>query len=80
MQRYLGSQVNDSLLLYLDDIIVYSENFDQHLAHLERVFQRLKDHGLKLQPKKCKLLQTEVQYLGHQVSRECLLAQKRSKL
>lgn len=68
MQRCLGSQVNDSLLIYLDDIIVYSDSFDTHLTHLERVFQKLHQHGLKLQPKKCALFKREVSYLGHIVS------------
>lgn len=68
MQRCLGSQVNDSLLIYLDDIIVYSGSFDMHLTHLERVFQKLHEHGLKLQPKKCTLFKKEVCYLGHMVS------------
>lgn len=70
MQRCLGSQVNDSLLTYLDDVIVYSKPFDMHLTHLDRVFQKLYDHGLKLQPKKCTLFPSEVTYLGHQVSQQ----------
>lgn len=55
MQRCLGAQVYDSLLIYLDDVIVYSPNFNTHLQHLEQVFCCLQEHGLKLQPRKCHL-------------------------
>ena len=63
MQRCLGNLVNDSLLIYLDDVVVFSSDFDRHLCHLEEVVQQLHQHGLKLQPKKC-LFQRET-YLGH---------------
>lgn len=68
MQRCLGGQVHDFLLIYLDDVILYSPDFDSHMAHLEQVFTKLKEHGLKLQPAKCRLFQRSVQYLGHVVS------------
>ncbi|XP_042563837.1 uncharacterized protein LOC122132932 isoform X2 [Clupea harengus] len=68
MQRCLGGQVHDFLLIYLDDIILYSPDFHSHIGHLEQVFSKLQDHGLKLQPTKCHLFQRSVQYLGHVVS------------
>ncbi|XP_028301871.1 uncharacterized protein LOC114462925 [Gouania willdenowi] len=68
MQRCLGNLVNDSLLIYLDDVIVFSPDFSSHLRHLEEVFQCLHNHGLKLQPAKCHLFQREVTYLGHVIS------------
>ena len=68
MQRCLGGQVHDHLLIYLDDVIVYSADFQGHLDHLTGVFQRLREHGLKLQPTKCHLFQQSVKYLGHVVS------------
>ncbi|XP_063075849.1 uncharacterized protein LOC134465891 isoform X1 [Engraulis encrasicolus] len=69
MQRCLGGKVHDFLLIYLDDVILYSPDFDSHLDHLEQVFTRLQEHGLKLQPLKCHLFQRSVQYLGHVVGR-----------
>ena len=53
---------------YLDDLIIFSQNFEQHIHHLQLVFQRLAEHNLKLAPKKCKLFRTSVRYLGHVVS------------
>lgn len=68
MQRCLGNLVNESLLIYLDDVVVFSSDFNSHLLHLEEVFVRLHQHGLKLQPRKCHLFQREVTYLGHVIS------------
>ena len=70
MQATLGDLHLNQCLLYLDDIIVFSKTFDDHLTNLERVFQRLKDANLKLKPSKCSFLHQEVKYLGHLVSRD----------
>ena len=57
-----------TLLIYLDDIIVFSQDLETHLERLEEVFQRLTSAGLKLKPSKCSLFCKRVQYLGHVVS------------
>lgn len=68
MQRCLGGQLTETTLVYLDDVIVYSPDFESHLQHLEQVFRALDKYGLKLQPDKCQLLRKEVKFLGHVVS------------
>jgi transposase InsO family protein len=68
MQRCLGGQLMESTLVYLDDVIVYSPDFESHLRHLEQVFRSLEKYGLKLQPDKCQLFRKEVKFLGHIVS------------
>ena len=55
-------------LIYLDDIIIFSKTFDEHITRLENVFKQLEKHGLKLKASKCKFFKKEVQYLGHNVS------------
>ncbi|GBL81688.1 Retrovirus-related Pol polyprotein from transposon 17.6 [Araneus ventricosus] len=52
---------------YIDDIIIASNDFDQHLARLELVFQRLITANLKVKPSKCAFLQFEISFLGHTV-------------
>ena len=59
-------------LVYLDDIIVYSEDADEHIRRLEIVFSRLRSASLKLKPSKCNILQRSVTFLGHVVSGEGL--------
>ena len=57
-----------SCLIYLDDIIVFSSTFDQHLNDLEEVFKRLQVAGLTLKPSKCFICREKLIYLGHEVS------------
>ena len=52
-----------TLLIYIDDVIVFSPSISTHLQRLETVFQRLQAAGLKLKPSKCNLLLTEVAFL-----------------
>ena len=56
------------LLVYLDDIIVFSATIEEHLERLEKVFSTLRKHGLKLKAEKCVFFQEQVKYLGHVVS------------
>ena len=55
-------------LIYIDDVIVFGRNFEEHIRRVEEVFQRLKLAGLKLKPEKCNMLQSEVVFLGHVVT------------
>ena len=70
MEKVLTSLQHDICLIYLDDIIVKSNDFDQHITHLRMVFERIKQAGLKFSPKKCHLFQKQVQFLGHIVSED----------
>ena len=54
--------------VYLDDIIVWSATFDEHLHRLRQVFDRIRKAGLKLKPAKCQFLKKRVTFLGHVVS------------
>ena len=58
------------LLVYMDDIIIYSATEPHHLYLLQQVLLRLSQAGLKLNPKKTTLVSCEVKYLGHVVSAE----------
>ena len=55
-------------LIYLDDILVYSSTFDEHIDRLDEVLSCLIKAGLKLKPSKCKLFQREIKFLGHVVN------------
>ena len=68
MERVLQGLHWKSLLLYLDDVIIIGNTFQQHYDNLVEVLNRLRQAGLKLKPSKCHLFQKEVIYLGHVVS------------
>lgn len=65
MQRIFGDQQRQSLLLYLDDIVVFSSTFQQHLEMLEVVLQRQQQESLKTKLTKCSFFQQEVSYIGY---------------
>lgn len=53
MEHIFGDQSLQSLLLYLDDIVLFPSTFEDHLQRLELVLVRLQEHNLKLKFKKC---------------------------
>lgn len=55
-------------LIYLDDVIIFSDNFHDQMQRLETVLDRISKAGLKLKPEKCQLLRKEVSFLRHLVS------------
>ena len=57
-----------TLLVYLDDVIVFGKSFQEELERLREVFSRMRAAGLKLSPQKCHLFRREVRFLGHVVS------------
>ena len=68
MERILGDQRFQALLLYLDDVVVFSPSFEQHLQRLELVLSRFDQCNLRVKLSKCAFFQSEVSYLGHVIS------------
>ena len=62
---------------YIDDLIVFSRTFEEHLEHLKRVFQRLRDRGVKCHPKKMRAAVPDVGYLGHLIVPEGTAVQEK---
>ena len=54
----------DICLVYLDDIIIFSQTFDDYLKDLNDVFSRLRSANIRLKPSKCSFACSEVEYLG----------------
>ena len=73
MDRVLAGLHWETCLFYLDDIIVFSSTWEEHLARLLEVFERLRHAKLKLGAVKCTFAAKEVSYLGHRVTEEGLL-------
>lgn len=60
--------------IYLDDCNIHSKTFEEHLQHLEEVFNRLRKAGLKLKPSKCHFCSPEIKFLGHIVGKDGIKA------
>ena len=55
-------------MVYLDDIVIFSRDYDQHLVHLNEVLNALRLHNLTLTPAKCEIARKSIEYLGHTIS------------
>lgn len=70
MEKCMGDINLKEVLVFLDDLIVFSASLEEHERRLLQVLARLKEYGLKLSPEKCRFFQTSVRYLGHVVSEQ----------
>ena len=61
---------SEFVMAYLEDIIIFSRNEHEHLKHIQIIFQKLIDAGLKLKESKCDFFKKEIHYLGHLISSE----------
>ena len=78
MQNCLGELNLTYCLIYLDDVIVFAEMPEEHLQRMCVVFDRLREHGLKLKQSKCDVFKSEINYLAHHVSRKGVLPSKKN--
>lgn len=68
LDRVIGPDLEPKAFAYLDDLVLVTESFKEHLELLSIVFARLKEAGLRLNPDKCHFCKSELKYLGHIVS------------
>ena len=73
MERVLGSMNFLKLLIYLDDILIFSKEFNTHLARLRETFERLISANLKLKPSKCSFAHSQTKFLGVIISRRGMI-------
>ena len=78
MQNCFGELNLTYCLIYLDDVIVFSETPEEHLQRMHVVFDHLQEHCLKLKPSKCEVFKSEINYLAHHVSQKGVLPSKKN--
>ena len=71
-QRFMNYVLDglENCVAYIDDVLVASASPDEHVRHLEKLFQRFREFGVVINPIKCQLGKQEVEFLGHKVSAE----------
>lgn len=74
METVFSGLARDKCFIYLDDVLVVGQTFEEHLSNLRAVFTHLKEAGLKLKPSKCHLAKPQVTYLGYVVSKQRITA------
>ena len=78
MLNCLGELNLTYCLIYLDDVIIFSQMEEKHLERMHVVFDCFCKHGLKLKPSKCDVFKTEINYLAHHVSKKGVLPSKKN--
>ena len=70
MNRVFTAEINNFILVYLDDILIFSNSLEEHWDHLRTALERLREAKLYGRIHKCEFLKTRVDYLGYEVSSE----------
>jgi hypothetical protein len=70
MNSLFMPELDKFVVLFIDDILVYSKNEDEHTEHLHIVLQRLRDHHLYAKLSKCDFWLGEIKFLGHTISQD----------
>ena len=70
MKSVLHPYLDKFVIVFIDDILVYSKNEEEHAENVVAVLRLLREHQLHAKLNKCNLFQTEVHYLGHVASKE----------
>ena len=64
MNEIFADTLDIFVVIYLDNILIYSDNLSEHRAHVKEVLRRLHKYGLFASPKKCSFHKTQVEFLG----------------
>jgi len=70
MNNVLHPYLEKFVILFNDDILVYSKNKEEHVEHLATMMRLLREHHLYAKLDKCSLFQSEIHYLAHVISKE----------
>jgi Reverse transcriptase (RNA-dependent DNA polymerase) len=70
MNRIFRDLLDSTVVVFIDDILVYSGSYEEHSEHLRVVLQRLRDHKLYAKLSKCEFWSDQVSFLGHVISGE----------
>lgn len=68
MQDILGELHMKICCIFIDDIIIFSSSFEEHISNLKLVFDKIREANLKVSPTKCSFFKTKVKYVGHIIS------------
>ena len=69
MDDVIFNFLDSSMVVYLDNIVIYNSTLEDDLVHLEKVFDRLRQNHLYVKKENCEFSQTEIKFLGHLISK-----------
>ncbi len=74
MNHVLHNHLGEFVMVYLDDVVIYSKSMAKHIKHLDWILGQLKWTGLKIKVEKCEFTKFEIKLLGHQISAERMIS------
>jgi len=74
MEKVLQGYIGVICMIYMDDIVIFSNNKEEHVKHLQMIFDRLREHGITLNPKKCVFGMSELKLLGYIINSQGIKA------
>jgi tRNA/tmRNA/rRNA uracil-C5-methylase (TrmA/RlmC/RlmD family) len=69
-QRKMQNIFNENqefILVYIDDLLVFSKSYKEHIAHLKTFFRKVEQHGLILSKKKMEICKVKINFLGYEI-------------
>lgn len=70
MNKVLYEYIGDFVEVYVDDIMIHSKNFEEHIEHVEKVLQKLKENNLVIKLKKSRFCTQQIEFLGHEIGKD----------
>lgn len=77
MVKLFADFIYKFLCVYIDDLLIFSKSFEEHIMHVRMVLERLRQHCLCAKISKCQFFQKELVFLGHTVARDGVRANKK---
>ena len=68
MFKLFFKYLDEFLVFWMDDLLIYSQTEEEHLKHLQLVFEKFREAGIKIKMSKCEFFKNKIEYLGHLVS------------
>ena len=65
MNHFLHDHLGEFVMVYFDDVVIYSKNMTEHVKHLDWILSQLKWAGLKIKVEKCEFAKFEIKLLGY---------------
>ena len=77
--KVLAGLIHNICEIYIDDIIVFADTYEEYLANIEAVLARFKQYNITVSPKKCKFLMSSIEYVGHIINHEGITFSQEAK-
>jgi hypothetical protein len=64
---FLNAKNQEFILVYIDDLLIFSKSYKEHMTHLEIFFRKVEQHGLILSKRKTEICKEKINFLGHEI-------------